>query len=356
MSQHSDNPSQKGFQILSLVFALVLFASMSSLAYAQSGGIDSDPGDLGTGGKNSIQGHIYYPSGRTLDKRVEVTLTNISSAPKTILADDNGEFIFRRLAPGAYTVSIRAGKDFEPVTETVNIIDSPTLRTSMGRNFTVQIQLKYKAGTSIKPDVLDASLASVPQSAVKLYQKGLAAARDGDTRQAVKHFEEAVAAYPEFALALSELGFQYLRLNELDKAADALERAIKLVPEAFAPHLSYGRLLIQRSKFAEAETELRHAVKINDSSAPAHFHLARALIAQSHYDDAETELKRTITLSNDGISEAHRFLGAIYNERGDSKNAIEQLETYLRLSPNTKDAPQIRNIIKQLREQSAKGK
>jgi tetratricopeptide (TPR) repeat protein len=253
-------------------------------------------------------------------------------------------------------VTVNAGKEFETATQVVYIIDSATMRGGAGRNFVVHFQLKYKEGVSVKPDVLDASLASVPPPALKLYQKALAAARDGDARKAVKQLEEAIAAYPQFALALSELGFQYLQLNEPDKANDALQRAIKLAPEAFAPHLSYGRLLIQQKKFAEAEAELKHALKINGTSAQAHFHLARALIGQNNFDAAEVELKRAITLSDDGISEAHRFLGAIYNERGDAKRALEELETYLRLAPNTKDAPQIRSIIKQLREQVAKEK
>lgn len=353
MPRRYDNQAREGVRTLSLLFAIFLLASMSSLVYAQSGGVDVDPGDPGTGGKNSIQGHIYYPSGRTVDKRFNVTLTSISTGPKMILADDNGEFIFRRLMPGTYTVTVNAGKDFETVSETVYIIDSPTMRTAMGRNFTVQIRLKYKAGGSVKPDVLDASLANVPQPALKLYQKAQASAHDGDTRKAIKHLEDAVALYPQFVMALSELGFQYLRLNELDKAADALERAIKLVPEAFDPHLNYGRLLIQQKKFTEAEAELKIALKINDSSALVHFHLARALLGQNLFDAAETELKRTITLSNDGISEAHRFLGAIYNQRGDAKQAVAELEAYLRLAPDTKDASQIRNIIKQLRAQQA---
>jgi len=32
-------------------------------------GIDTDVGNPGLGGRNTIQGQIYYPSGRTLDKK-----------------------------------------------------------------------------------------------------------------------------------------------------------------------------------------------------------------------------------------------------------------------------------------------
>jgi carbon starvation protein len=42
------------------------------------GGIDPDPGSPGTGGRNTIDGRIYYPSGRNVDKRLKVKMTGIS--------------------------------------------------------------------------------------------------------------------------------------------------------------------------------------------------------------------------------------------------------------------------------------
>jgi hypothetical protein len=38
------------------------------------------------------------------------------------LSDDSGAFSFRRLAGGSYTLNIDAGKDFEIVVETVDIV------------------------------------------------------------------------------------------------------------------------------------------------------------------------------------------------------------------------------------------
>ena len=349
-------PSSFATHLFSLFAFTALLAFSSSVVRAQFGGIDLDPGDPGTGGKNTIEGHIFYPSGRTLDKRLHVLLTSVTSGRRTTMADDNGEFIFRRLSPGTYTVTVNAGEEFEPVTETVYILESPTLRTAFGRSFSVQIQLKYKESSLGKASVLDASLASVPKPALKLYQKALASAQNGDNRKAIEQLKQATEIYPQFTAALSELGYQYLRLNELERATDALQAALKLVPEAFAPRLTYGKVLILRGQFAEAETELRRAVKLNDTSPFAHFHLERALLSQNRYNDSEPELKRAIELSKDSISEAHRFLGAVYNERGDRPHAIEELETYLRMTPNAKDAAQIREIIKQFRAQASHGK
>ena len=48
-------------------------------------------------------------------------------------------------------------------------------------------------------------------------------------------------------------------------------------------------------------------------------------------------------------SEAHRFLGGIYREQRNYTRAIAELETYLKLVPNTRDGDQIRQIIRELR-------
>ncbi len=50
---------------------------------------------------------------------------------------------------------------------------------------------------------------------------------------------------------------------------------------------------------------------------------------------------------------AHRYLGAIYIERGEHARAVEALETYLRLDPKAVEAAQIRALVRQLRAQMA---
>jgi len=44
----------------------------------------------------------------------------------------------------------------------------------------------------------------------------------------------------------------------------------------------------------------------------------------------------------------------LYSEQGENEKAIAALEAYLKLSPNAKDADQVRSIIKQLRDGSPK--
>ena len=77
--------------------AILLIGMCSLVVCAQSGGIDPDPGDPGTGGKNSIQGRIFVRGGGRLTQRAKVTLLSLASGEQFLMSDDNGGFMFRRV-------------------------------------------------------------------------------------------------------------------------------------------------------------------------------------------------------------------------------------------------------------------
>ena len=147
---------------------------------------------------------------------------------------------------------------------------------------------------------------------------------------------------------------QHQKLGQLDKAAAAFRSATRLAPDVFVLRFNYGFVLLQQKKFAEAEAELRAALEREQTSAYAHLYRGRALIGLRRDEEAEQEMLTAIKLGGDEMKIAHRYLGAIYNERGDTARAIASLETYLRLDPNARDAAQVRQIIEDLRAQAAK--
>jgi regulator of sirC expression with transglutaminase-like and TPR domain len=54
-------------------------------------------------------------------------------------------------------------------------------------------------------------------------------------------------------------------------------------------------------------------------------------------------------LGGDQMKESHRYLAGIYSQKGDKPRAISELETYLKLAPNSEDADRLRQIISDLR-------
>ena len=341
---------QARLSLLSSGAAMLIFLG-ATMASAQIGGIDSDPSNPGTGGRNVIQGTIFYENGRRLDRRAKVRLRGLNSDLFT-LSDDSGSFSFRRLVGGTYTVTIDAGSEFEPAAEPVDIIEAMRRQGDPGQTYTVQIMLHAKKAGSGQPvGTVDASAGGVPEPARKLYKDALDAIQDGNHKKAIEYLTEAVKLYPTFVPALNELGLQYMRQKEYDKAEASLRKAVQLAPEAFTPQLNFGILMLQKKDYVTAATTLQRAVQKDSSSAAAHFHLGKAFVNLAAYNKAEKELLQAISIGGEYTVEAHRYLGAVYIETRNNARAVEHLEQYLSLAPKAKDADKIREIVNQLRTQ-----
>lgn len=335
----------------------LLFAPYAVLGQS-GGGVDS----TGTDGKHTIQGRLYFPSGRTADTGVKIKLETVGTGSLSVFADINGSFSFRNLAPGSYTIVVEGNDDYETVRESLYIDqETPGTTRNFGgavpRVFNIPIYLQPRRGrhpdnSTAKLGVLDASLVNIPKPAQDFYQKGMQAVRDGERRKAIDQFNSAISLYPKFALALNELGVQYLMIGQPDKAAESLRAAVALNEMAFSPRLNYGIALLNKNDFSGAETQLREALKINDTSAVAHMYLGITLIKLHKYDDAETQLQRAASNGKSEVSMAHKYLGGLYWSKKEYKRAADELEKYLELSPKAADAERVRSTVKELRSKS----
>ena len=341
------------FHRYSVLLTLLLFSAV--VAHAQGGGIDQ----TGTGGRHAISGRLIFPSGQRADYQIKVKLEAPGSGDLTVLSDLNGNFSFRSLTAGNYTVVVEGNEFFETVRERVfiepyNTSPAPGVRlVPISRPITLQIYLHPKQQViTTKPGVLNAALATVPRAAIELYEKGMEAVGRNEPDKAIDHFKRAVALHPNFGLALNELGVQYLRKGELDKAAEVLAKAIEVAPEAPEPSLNYGIVLLQQKKFAESQAQLRDAVRKNDSAFTAHLYLGITLIHFKNYAEAEAAFRKAITLGGAKASQAHYYLGGVYWQIGNYRQAAEELETYLKLEPKAVNAEKVKNTIKELRAKS----
>jgi tetratricopeptide (TPR) repeat protein len=339
--------------ILLLLCLLFFSAIFPGMVKAQMGGVDPDPGSPGSGGRNTIEGRIYYPSGQNVDKRFKVHLSGISGVDFFTMSDDSGAFSFRRIKGGTYVVTVEGEKEYENAIEQVDIIDTSSSRSTLfGRTYNLQIRLHYKAAKE-KSGVIDAALMAAPKPAAELYQKALQSEQAGDNEKAIEQLQRAIALYPRFSLAFNKLGVIYQRLGRLDEAEKALSAAIGIEPEVFELRLNYGIVLLRNKHYTEADTQFQRALKIKDVPL-AHLVRGKTLIHLGKFPEAENELQMVIKAGGDEVAMAYRFLGALYNERGEAKLAIAALEKYLSLAPKARDAESVREIIKQLRAQNGK--
>ncbi|HEY6806322.1 MAG TPA: tetratricopeptide repeat protein [Pyrinomonadaceae bacterium] len=349
------SPSHSFFlRVLKSLFVLAVCVGLGVIdCNAQSGGgVDS----TGTGGRHTIQGRIYFPSGRRTDVRVKVKLYSTNSGELTVFSDSNGTFSFRGLDAGSYTVIVDAGDEYEQARESIYIepqANMPRLGITLppvARLYTVDISLRLKQEVYMKAGVVSAVLAAVPEQARDLYLKAVASSEAGDTAKAIDQLKAALNVHPEFPLALNELGIQYLRTNQAEKAAEVLSKAVKLAPDDFQPRLNYGIALLNQHKLSEAEDQLRVAVNKENTAPTAHMYLGISLAIQRKLDEGEKELNLAVASKSPEVPLAHRYLSGIYYERRKYGEAANELETYLKLVPKAPDAVVLREKIQEMRK------
>jgi regulator of sirC expression with transglutaminase-like and TPR domain len=71
--------------------------------------------------------------------------------------------------------------------------------------------------------------------------------------------------------------------------------------------------------------------------------------------EAETYLKRADVLAESKLADVHWQLALLFNQLKRFREAADQLELFLKVQPDARDAEQIRKLIQRFRQQSVSG-
>ena len=336
-----------------LSFVVMLLSVLSAVGISAQGIPNgSATTDTGLGGVNAITGTVLSSNGQRVERRITVRLQSMMMGDRVSATDEYGNFKFNGLPSGDYTIVINKEKEFEPFSQVVTIIQP---RGMPPQTYFQSLRLKAKPGTDAAPAVINTEFVNVPKAAMEFVKKAAELSKANDRKGAIEQLQLAIKEYPEFAYAYSEMGDQYLGLNDYEKADAAYVAALKIRPEAYGPMLNHGIILFNQKKFADAEPVFRNVVKERAQSAPGHYFLGQSLANLGRFDDAEPELKTAFSVGGDAMAlalkEGHRLLAIIYSTRGDKKRQVAELETYLKLAPNAKDADQLKALVERLRGQ-----
>ncbi len=336
--------SQKLFA-LSVVLAMVAVSSVFGQSRTNSSG---------TGGLHVIQGRVYLPNGKGPDSPVKVELQSSNWPTLSVQSDQSGGFSFRGLAPGNYQVVVNAGEGFEIAREYITIDAEVQLNKTFARSttktFTVPLHLQPKRGQVYRSGVINAKWSNVPRAVIEHYENGLEHANAGKLTEAIGEFKQAIEQHRTFAPAHTELGKVYLRQGLLGEAIASFRTSLQQEPNDFDAHLHLGIALLNKMDLDAAEKELVESAYLNRHAMMPHYYLGVLFIEKKNYDIAQKALEKAKELKGDrDYPLLHRYLGGIYEVKKLNKQAIEELEIYLRLKPDAKDADRIRRTIADLK-------
>jgi Flp pilus assembly protein TadD len=340
--------------------AAVLFISAFLVAFAGiKGSAQSRTNVSGTGGIHEIRGKIYLPSGKTLDSAVEVELQSISNFSNLkVNTDREGSFAFRNLAPGNYSVIVRAGEQFEETREYVTVDTEAQGNVPIRATpkvITVPVYLQFKRGVILRNEVINAKWSTIPKETLEHFKRGVELGHENKNVEAEVELRKAIEQSPNFAPAHTELGKVLLTAGKLDTAVEACRTAIKYDASDFEAHLHLGVAYLNLKKYTEAEPALVTAAYLNRTAVRPHYYLGMLFVMKDDLDIAQKAFEKALELNGGkGLPAIHKFLGRIYMKKDMEKEALRELETYLKLAPKAQDAEKVKKDISDIKAKQIK--
>ncbi len=191
------------------------------------------------------------------------------------------------------------------------------------------------------------SLQLDPSSPEVHYNLSLALARLGDAVGEKQELEQAERLDPKFPKAHNQLGLCDLREGKLGDAEREFRKALALLPTFAGAQNNLGVLLARQGKLDEAESQFQQATVNNPQYIQAYMNWGLVLAQQAKYGDAVRSLKQAVSLCGDCEESAalHKSLGLIDARKGDTPEALRELNLALKLNPS--DA-EVRNTVRKL--------
>jgi tetratricopeptide (TPR) repeat protein len=304
---------------------------------------------------NSISGHVSNDQHMPLaDLRVEL-LNEVDSVIRTVKTDGSGLFVFRKLSDGTFQVRVQ--------TSNTNYV-SQTKRVDLARphgfgaafeELEFVLLTKDSGGRTAKPGVV--FVQEVPEAARKQFEKASDLLNKSDKRQeAFAALQSAIDLFPQYFDALELLGTEQVKDRQYEAAIPTLTKALEVNSRAFASSFALGVAQYNVKQIQPAIESFRRAVSINEKSINANLWLGIVLRQTSRPDEAEPYLKRADVLADSKLPDAHWQLALLFNQLKRYKEAADELEMFLKVQPDARDAELIKKLIQRLRQQSVAAK
>jgi arylsulfatase A-like enzyme/Flp pilus assembly protein TadD len=160
-----------------------------------------------------------------------------------------------------------------------------------------------------------------------------------DTRyqEAIPLLEKVLKEQPDMPVANMQYGIAQARLRNYDKAIAPLQKEVQLQPDNGMGHYELGLALFQTGDWKGSAPQFEAAVLRAPRWADARFSLAAVYARIDRVPDALSELDTTLKLSPDHYR-ANLLRGRILSLQGNALGALSNLETAAKVQPESQEA------------------
>lgn len=314
--------------------ALLLFAAS---AIAQAPSLNTHPS------QSDLTIRVHLPNEQPPPYPIQVELMSDSGIPITqSFTHGDGRADFRDVPEGTYRVRV-SGSDYVTVmTDAFTILHNEHLHTE-------NVHINVKPSPDQKPNKpISANELQVPEKARNLLQKALQQFDAGASEDAIQSLRAALSIYPQYAQAYNNLGIVLISKEDTQGAMNAFQKALKADPKFVPAMINVARLHVREHDLPKAQASLETVLTSEPLNAEALTLLANVQFYQAHYPEAVAAVNRLHAAPHAGFADAHLVAAEALQKTGNNQQAIEQCQLFLKESPNSPRAEQVRNAIKVL--------
>jgi Ca-activated chloride channel homolog len=219
------------------------------------------------------------------------------------------------------------------------------LINSQGPNATSQLQAP--SGSISQLDL------KAPAKAQHEYEKGYQLLMKHDSQGAIAHLTKSIDIYPSFVAAHNALGTAYLNQGNTEQAVEHFNRAVTLDDHLPNSYLNLGCAQIAMQKYDDAEGSLKKAAAIAPMDLPLLTALTYAEFANHDYPAVVSGVKQIHGRKHEGASVVHYFAAGALEAQGNLADAQSEMETLLAESPKSPSAGEYRKMLQQIKDEEA---
>jgi tetratricopeptide (TPR) repeat protein len=304
---------------------------------------------------NAIFGQVWDPYNQPVANIYVELMNELNSTLARQQTTQSGNFRFIGLSAGSFKIKVVAlGTDYIEQIQDVQIIN---LTQGSSDSQFVEFHLRFdprrvnfgSGGLAEEIYVQD----GIPQEAEKHYQKGESLRSDKKSDQAIVEFQQALAIAPNYYNALAALGRELVERGEYQKSLEYLVKAIDINQRSFSGYYALAYACYQLKEIKEGVEAARAATVLKPASVNAQILYGTLLRIFGNYDLAEQALQKAKTLGQNKVAQVNWQLALLYNRMKRNKEAVIELETFLKNQPDAPNKKEVLDLIEKLKSSTS---
>jgi tetratricopeptide (TPR) repeat protein len=260
----------------------------------------------------------------------------------------DGSVQFSGLSVGTFTVRASC-RGYEPGEAQIDLRNSD--RTLQSVDIALMPRRHEESGAP--NGIVAVEVLKIPDSARKEFERGSRLLNEKkDFTQSIAAFQRAIALYPSYADAYFLMGTAQMQNRAAVAAEASLRKAIALDARMTAPYYPLALLLFGGHRYAEERQLLLEAQKLDATDWRWPFELARCDAQQGQWESA-LQYAVSASGSTNVPPKVHLLIADIYANSDRPREAVAELELFLKLDPKNSYMERVREVLPILRQRAA---